>query len=414
MKEKNEFDFNMHYGEEKETPPSFLWDDLEKQLPKKRKGILWFVGVITVAASLLFVSWGIYHYGNSSAESNPSVEVQKVETKNNPNTLNEGVTGNNSLSEAEDNSSLTPSNTATKVFSQKTKGEKKGSDSLESFLRKDKQNIRLYVEDRQMIEDNGRNGMLQKTTDHTDSTSSLQAVDSDETIEDDSIPIFARQVEELEKTDSTVRNTSDDTISKRKSTLNFIVSATAFAHTYTFKNYNKGFSVGLAYAHPINKCWEARAGLSFMQISDPGLQRSSLREHYFITKTSTLQELDMTKLNYLSSSFKMYYKYKKYHFFGGLEALFLVNSKSSLRTTEIAFSEKTVVEKDGLIGYTKGVSGIVPQLTVGMGRAITKNIGVEVLLSHSITRYGSKTLYQTNSKFKLSYIGLGINWRIKK
>lgn len=415
MKNKNEFDFNKHYGDEKETPPAFFWDDLEKQLPKKRKkraAIFWITGIATVAASIVLATWGAGYFNtNKNIKTanqgdnvvNPTPLVQKENTKNPSNSLPQ-------IAETENKQTANNSTPKTQKTEAKT-GEANTKQAPSPTNSKNKDDIRLFTQKKETIPQLKQ----QKLAPQKEEPNKLTPAQPIE-IELPSIDVEAEKWAEAETLPQDTANENESENSKKKWSLknNIYFAAGGFAHTHTFSNFGSGVSLGIGIIKNINKNWEARIGLNYTTISSAGLQRTSLREHYFITKTTTKQQLDITNLSYFTARAKFYYTYKKLHFFSGLDAMFLVSSKSNLRTSETKYSEERITEQKDIIGYTKGVNTITTQLMLGMGIDIIDNLRAEMQLAHSITPFGSQSAFTQNNKLKLSQMGLGIHWRINK
>lgn len=421
MKDNNEFDFNEHYGDEQETPPAFFWDDIEKQLPKKRKkraAIFWLSGVATIAASILLVTWGINHFNTTANKKatttttkQESSDTKQLEDPEKENLVETEIKQQQLLQATENNKTVSSSNYSS------TQKIQKPTDKLVKKAKKDNAassgTIRLFSQD-----NNKETTPSLNQEKETPKEQNPKEVAPKQPIESIELPIANIEGEkwaviETPKKDTTQKaNESKGNKKKCKFSPNLFIALSGFAHTHTFSNYNSGFSVGLGTIQKISKNWETRVGLNYTKVNRPGLQRSSTREHYFVTKTSTTQQLNITELHYLTASAKLYYNYRSLHFYGGLEAMALISSKANLQTTEIIYSEERVTNQNDIIGYKQGVNTFVPQLIFGAGKDITNRIRAELQFSHSITSYGSQSIFTDNNKIKLSYVGIGINWRI--
>lgn len=419
MKDNKEFDFNKHYGDEQETPPAFFWDDIEKQLPKKRKkraAIFWISGIATIAASILLATWGVNYYNTTTDNEITTTATKQVDSEikepaiaQKENSTEKGI--NQQQLQAIDNNEAANSSSQEIQTNKSTlvkKAEKGNTDNT-----KNTSNIRLFSQDKS--KETTLPLKQEKETLKEIAPKEVAPKQPIEIIELATANIVGEKWVAIEtpKKDTTQKADDDEENKKKcKFSPSIYVALSGFAHTHTFSNYNSGISIGLGTIHKIGKNWETRIGLNYTKINRPGLQRTSTREHYFVTKTTTTQQLDITALHYLSASAKLYYNYKSLHFYGGLEALALISSRANLQTTEIKYSEERVTNQNDIIGYTQGVNTFVPQLIFGVGKTITNRVRAELQFSHSLTAYGNQSIFTDNSKIKLSYVGVGINWRI--
>ncbi len=403
MEENKDFDFEKHYGDEKETPPKHFWDDLEKQLPKKRKkrGILFWISSSTaMAASLLLLGWGTMYFLNED----------KVETKTTyRNTTNSKKEKELAIEEPSKSSTSKATETVNSIDKQKNNNNtiKTTIQNSSPFIKKEEKETEPIVKDvkiEEVQEAQQEENTNETTNDQEPTNIELATVEiSGEK------PLTALE----EKKDTTGKKDNSSEEQKTKKEPVFFVSIAGLAHTHTFSKVNQGMSIGLGATRKINQNWEARVGISYMQINNPGLQRASFREHFFVTKTTTTQQLEIVSLDYLSGSIKFDYAYKKFHFFGGVETMVLLNSKANLRTTEVRFSEERVTEQKDLDGFDKGVNEVVPQLIFGAAANLNENLRLELQFSHSMLPFGRKSLFTTGNNLRLSYLGIGINWRLK-
>jgi hypothetical protein len=405
MEENKDFDFGKHYGDEKETPPKHFWDDLEKQLPKKRKkrGLLFWISSSTaMAASLLLLGWGtMYFMDEGEVETKTTYQNDPAPKKEKESTI------------AEPSKSSTSKSAETETENSIDK-QKSNYNPVKSTTQNNSLPVKKEKNETQFIESNTRVEEIKETK---------KEKPADKTFENQKPQNIELAVVEIsgekplltleEKKDTTGKKDNSSEEQKTKKEPDFFVSIAGLAHTHTFNKVNQGMSIGLGATKKINQNWEARVGVSYMQINNPGLQRSSFREHFFVTKTTTTQQLEIVSLDYLSGSVKFDYAYKKFHFFGGVETMVLLNSKANLRTTEMKFSEERVTEQNDLDGFDKGVNSVVPQLIFGGAANLNENLRLELQFSHSVLPFGRKSLFTTGNNLRLSYLGIGINWRLK-
>lgn len=409
MEENKDFDFNKHYGGEKETPPAFLWENLEQQLPKKRKKagvIFWVGGMLAVAASVALVFWGVNNFSNEK----PLQTLEQTET-----TPNTASNKSNMAPQSEQSNSIENKEIPQTTGAQNTIKKITPPIQSNSTVKNKKPNFRAYTQNSDKPANNlpAKNKGDEKPSKLQDNNQPTQL-----NIELPAAEIIGEKWVSLStpQKDSTTENeTKEEKAKKAKFTFkpNLYVTAMGFAHTHTFSNFSSGISLGVKTIQNINSKWQLSLGLGYTRLDSTGLQRTSVREHYFVTKTTTKQQLDIIALHYANINLKAHYNIKEWHLFGGIETLILVHSVANLRTTETVFSEKRVTQQNNVVGYTKGVSDVVPQLVLGVGKNITNRLSAELQLSHSLTEFGSQSVFTTDNKLKLNYIGLGINWRLK-
>lgn len=429
MKEKNDFDFEKHYGDEKETPPASFWDDLEKQLPKKRKkraAIFWLTGSLGLAAAVALLVWGVSSY--TSTKSNETVTADKQDNTN----INPPKTSTNKTEEESNNidNAIAEERETSATTNNNSTGKKENTKNNPTEYT---QGVRAYTGNKGNTGENkptndseitkGDNVKEHKETEpsdehgykpehkHEEATPNKpeQENTDDEPIDD--IPVLAKgDVGAIDISDTNSTTTPSPTETKQEPEFNFYAAASGFAHTHTFSKFGSGYKLGIGIGKAINNKLEARAYLGYLQVNKAGLQRSSYSEHYFVTKTTILQELDVSQLQYVTANFSLYYTLNKTQLFGGVETMFLTKSKASMRTTEVSYSEERVTEQNDIENFNSGVNNIVPQFVLGASRELTDKISVQAQLSHPILPFVGQSLFSNSI---LSYLGVGINLKLK-
>lgn len=393
MKNMDEFDFEKHYGDEKEVPPSFFWDELEKQLPKqekKKKRVVWPIYALGVAVSLVaIVGMGYWFMSDGNSQ-----QPQQAQNNSKPQTnINVEEENRNSGEGIEEKQVPQLNGTPTK--------NSKAQNNAASTANKYEKNVSwAFAKPTKTKED-----VIENASQSSKYPSTLLNK------KEISLPVTYRPLELVlvQPANSVIEPSGRKEVEDERFGKMFL-NVSGVAHTRSFNRFNKGFKIGVGYTDQITTKVSYRAGLSYFQMSNPGLKRSSLQEHYFITRTSTLQELEITKLHYLTSHIGLQYQFKNTQFFVGIEALMLLNTEANLRTVRTEYGEERVSEKDNLGGYNKGIRKVVPLLFVGISQEVTKKLSISLQFSHSLTQYGNNTVFTNGNSLKLSYMAIGVNW----